>query len=124
MTTDREAAARAATPGPWFAGKYGSVHPGGRGGSICQMGSKSGLYPNFDENARHIALNDPATILADIDRMKRLEAVAEAAERAESWLDFVYSNYGLLSGSDMESLKEDGMALCAALASLKEVDHD
>jgi len=135
-TTDREEAARAATPGPWgwfgYAGGSGNIYLAtigngrryvmdfvrwgmtgaaprfqvneGHGGemvradrlaqfvvgdqSIVGVQNRDGSVYRSDirgishPDARHIALNDPATILADIEEGKRKDATIERLREA------------------------------------------
>lgn len=65
----REALARAATPGPWRRGQSGNLRVYGPDDS-----QHSGLLAEVfsPENAAHIAENDPMTVLATIEEVKRL----------------------------------------------------
>lgn len=74
----REDAARAATPGPWASDDDGNVFDP----SVSPMHDDPRLAMSSVVDARHIALNDPGTILADIEEMQRLRAVVDAAKVA------------------------------------------
>jgi mannose/fructose/N-acetylgalactosamine-specific phosphotransferase system component IIB len=94
MTLDLSAiaeAAMAATPGPWES-RTELGHPGVRAIArpdafdwICSMQVSNS--PRFEANAAFIALANPTTVLALVDRIRELEAgLVSAAETIESWV--------------------------------------
>ena len=72
-----EQLATAATPGPWEASAYGSVHPTGRSGSIVTALTKSGMHDGWAQNAPFIAAADPATVLSLIAEVRALRTKLE-----------------------------------------------
>jgi len=92
MTVDLdklEALARAATSGPWCLciedGKCWGVYQGSKDGDWSSMvdaerivETDSGVYPPDMPTAAYIAACSPSTILALIERLRRLESAIEA----------------------------------------------
>jgi hypothetical protein len=80
-----EAAARAATPGPWAVQNgapslvYG--HPA-RGVFVCCTGVNG---PEARSDAAHIARWDPARVLAECDAKRRIVALMEEGEWEGGW---------------------------------------
>lgn len=81
-----EAAARAATPGPWVAGTTSGllvddgVYGQGDGGSLefaCDVREASWDWKQG--NVAHIARHDPARVLAEVEAVRELLRVAVAA---------------------------------------------
>jgi hypothetical protein len=80
MLDKLEELAKAATPGPWTADKYGGCVES-RNDWVCQMWGKTEEdFPNAKPNAQYIAACDPSTIL-------RLVRVARAAKVILAHLD-------------------------------------
>lgn len=83
---EREAVARAATPGPWW-NESGTVHapfPFGRdlsagpGGACHPLDAQGGNGRDADADAEHAALNDPAHVLAWCETVRRIMAFHES----------------------------------------------
>lgn len=79
-----KAAALAATPGPWMRIVKGEQFPMvAITGPNLRIGSKTATYSRPMGDMEFIALANPATILALIERLERAEAVAEYARSRE-----------------------------------------
>ncbi len=74
--------AMAATAGPWSTdsyGAYGVFAPKEFGGwMLASMTTPSGSMRNHEANCRHIAGNDPATVLALLKVVEKAQAVSDA----------------------------------------------
>lgn len=81
-----EAAARAATPGPWCQDykKFSHVYPTGQSSTLSKPIAvvNGGTHTGTMTNAAYIAAANPAAVLALIDEVRRLRA-AVARVRGE-----------------------------------------
>lgn len=74
---EREALAKAATPGPWWNESrilHAPYPPGGKGAAChpATCGYGSGTIDDPDANAEHIAANDPSSVLRQVEGLRQI----------------------------------------------------